>query len=69
MANVPDTKENRSKCVCPKCPSYPQDCQGEVLYCSVGKSRCDIAPKGCICPSCPIYPIYKLDKLYYCNQE
>ncbi len=68
MQSVPDTKENRERCLCPGCPSYPHDCKGELLYCSVGKSRCDISAKGCICNFCPVWKEYKLSSLYFCDK-
>lgn len=69
MEKVKDTKSNREKCVCPDCPSYPEGCKGEILYCSVGKSKCDIDAKGCNCTICPVYKENKLEGLYYCNIE
>jgi hypothetical protein len=41
---VPNTKENRDKCICRDCPSYNQ-CMSdgrEGLFCAVGKSKCEI---------------------------
>ncbi|MGZ7049581.1 MAG: glutamate synthase-related protein [Methanobacterium sp.] len=66
---IEDSKENRNKCACPYCPSYPHDCNGDVLYCANGKSRCDIEPEGCICNTCPVYFEYELNGLYYCNKD
>lgn len=66
---VKDSKQNRRKCICPKCPSYPLDCKGELLYCAAGKSRCDIKAKGCICNMCPVYFENKLKGLYFCDKE
>jgi glutamate synthase domain-containing protein 2 len=63
---VKDTKANREKCVCPSCPSYPEDCK-EILYCSLGNSCCDIAAKGCNCSICPVFKENKLKKIYFCN--
>lgn len=65
---ISDTEENRSRCLCPGCPSYPKVCKGELLYCSVGKSKCDIKAAGCICDSCPIWLEYKLSSLYFCDK-
>lgn len=65
---VEDNEANRKKCICPHCPSYPQDCSGEVLYCSRGKSKCDISAKGCVCNGCPVFFEYNLKKLYYCDK-
>jgi methylamine---glutamate N-methyltransferase subunit C len=68
--SVRNTKKNREKCLCPKCPSYPKDCGGENLYCSgeVGHSRCDINPRGCICPGCLVWNENKLKEIYYCTR-
>jgi glutamate synthase domain-containing protein 2 len=69
--SVKNTRENRKKCLCPSCPSYPRDCQGEVLYCAeaVGHSRCDIGAKGCTCPGCLVYSENKLKEIYYCARD
>jgi methylamine---glutamate N-methyltransferase subunit C len=69
MTKVPNTEENKAKCICGRCPSYPKDCPGEILYCASGKSQCDINAAGCICPGCPIYPEYDLETLYFCNKD
>ncbi len=66
---IKDSPENRKKCGCPYCPSYPHDCSGDVLYCATGKSRCEIHANDCICNTCPIYYEYELDGIYYCNKE
>jgi glutamate synthase domain-containing protein 2 len=66
---VKDTKSNRKKCFCPGCPSYPQDCKGEVLYCSLGKSKCDIKANGCLCNTCPVFIQNNLKDLYFCDKE
>ena len=66
---VHDSAENRAKCICVSCPSYPQECAGaEVLYCARGTSACDIAVKGCICSLCPVYAEHELQGLYYCDK-
>lgn len=66
---VHDSEENRTKCICLKCPSYPHGCNGERLYCAGGKSTCDIEARGCICSICPVYHAYKLGGIYYCDKE
>ncbi len=65
---VEDNENNRKKCICPKCPSYPHDSSGEVLYCSRGMSHCDIPAKGCICNGCAVFAENNLTKLYYCDK-
>jgi glutamate synthase domain-containing protein 2 len=66
---VKDTAKNRKKCICLKCPSYPQECKGEILYCGTIKSKCDIKAKGCVCNECPVYSEYDLEGLYFCDKE
>ncbi len=65
---IPDTKENKEKCHCPVCPSYPRDCDGEILFCGTHASQCDIGAEGCLCNTCPIFFENKLKGSYYCNQ-
>ncbi|RZN38571.1 MAG: DUF2769 domain-containing protein [Methanophagales archaeon ANME-1-THS] len=55
--------------VCSKCPSYPHECEGEILYCARGKSTSDIPVRGCICTLCPVYHEYQLAGIYYCDKE
>jgi glutamate synthase domain-containing protein 2 len=69
MQSVKDTKVNRRKCVCPSCPSFNKDCKGEILYCSLGKSSCDINAKGCKCGTCLVFKENKLKDFYFCNKE
>ncbi|MDD5489117.1 MAG: glutamate synthase-related protein [Candidatus Moranbacteria bacterium] len=68
---VQNSEENRKKCLCPSCPSYPHDCNGELLYCAeeVGHSRCDIDAKGCLCPGCVVWAENKLKEIYYCTRD
>ncbi len=67
--NIQNSKENRKKCACPYCPSYPHECSGDIMFCATGKSRCDIGAAGCICNTCPIYFEYELKGSYYCNKD
>ncbi len=66
---IENTAENRAKCLCTFCPSYSQNCKDEVLYCSIGASKCEIPVNGCICNSCPLYYEYNLQNIYYCCLE
>jgi methylamine---glutamate N-methyltransferase subunit C len=68
---VINSEENRQKCLCPNCPSYPHDCGGVVLYCSedVGHSHCDIAARGCLCPGCLVWKENNLSEIYYCTRD
>lgn len=68
-AKVPKTNENTAKCVCPRCPTYNtcMNSNEENLFCSKGRSKCDIDKKGCNCPTCPIWKEYGLDNFYYCE--
>ena len=66
---VPDTEENRQKCICANCPTYV-DCMGkngEILFCATGKTACAFESMGCICGECPIGGQYRLNDLYYCR--
>lgn len=65
---VPDTEENAKLCVCSGCPSFPQDCGKDILYCARGKSGCDIHADGCLCSICAVYSKYDLSELYYCDK-
>ena len=69
LMNIKNTLENRNKCHCKVCPSYPYKCGGEVLYCSKGPSKCDVSPQTCICDTCPIYYEYDLEGNYYCDKD
>lgn len=66
---VDDTLENRNRCICPHCPSYPNNCGGEVLYCALGHSMCEIGVKGCLCPGCPVYLENNLRTVYFCDKS
>jgi methylamine---glutamate N-methyltransferase subunit C len=63
-----DTPENTSLCLCPTCPSHPQQCRSERLYCARGVSKCDIQAAGCLCPTCPVWEKYGLNGNYYCDK-
>jgi glutamate synthase domain-containing protein 2 len=65
---ISDTKENREKCYCHLCPSYPQHCDGEILFCGTDTSQCDIEVQGCLCNTCQVFFENELKSLYYCNQ-
>src|SRR3989339_1700974 len=68
---VQNSKENRKKCLCPNCPSYPHECDGEVLYCAekVGHSQCDVNAKGCLCPGCLVWSENNIKEIYYCTRD
>ena len=65
---IPDTQENREKCHCSSCPSYPYNYDDEILFCGTDASKCDIEAQGCLCNTCPIFFENELKGLYYCNQ-
>jgi hypothetical protein len=54
VTGIKNTPENREKCHCTFCPSYPHDCPDELLYCSIGASKCEVPVNGFICYTCPI---------------
>lgn len=65
---VADSKENRQKCICRLCDSYPLDCEGELLFCGTNASKCEINAKTCLCNKCPVYKEYNLKGIYYCDK-
>lgn len=65
---VPNSEETRKKCICRLCKSYPHDCSGEILFCGISESKCDIKAKTCLCNKCPVYSEYGLKGLYYCDK-
>lgn len=69
MRGVTNSEENRKKCICPSCPSYPENCRGELLYCGKGKSKCEIPVSTCVCPGCPVYKENQLSGLFFCDKE
>ncbi len=64
-----DTEDNRAKCICASCLSFPRICNGEILYCAKGPSRCNIEVHQCICDRCQIYIENKLQGLYFCDRN
>jgi glutamate synthase domain-containing protein 2 len=66
---IENSPENREKCHCRFCPSYPHECKGELLFCARGKSNCEIEINGCICNTCPVYFENQLEGLYYCDKD
>jgi len=70
MSKVPDTPENREKCLCPRCPTLTaSECakeKKENIYCATGKSECELTRRGCLCGACPLWNEYSLSKGYFC---
>lgn len=69
LMKIKNSPENRAKCHCKLCPSYPYKCGGEVLYCGKGPSKCDVDIEVCICDTCPIYFKYDLKGIYFCDKD
>jgi len=69
LMEIKNSPENRAKCHCKLCPSYPYKCGGEVLYCGKGPSKCDVDVEVCICDTCPIYFEYGLQGIYFCDKD
>lgn len=65
---VPDTKENFEMCYCESCPTYDRCMigKGEKLYCSRGKTGCELERRGCVCGECNVAIKYALSSNYYC---
>ena len=70
LSTVPNTPENRDKCLCPGCPAYSACMEGkkEILYCSTGATSCKLEKWGCHCPRCPVQLEYKMVGLFYCEK-
>ena len=67
---VPDTEENTEMCLCPGCPTH-NECMkdnNERLFCSRGKTSCDLEKRGCLCGTCPVERNYGLTDFYYCAE-
>ena len=59
---VPNTSDNKVKCICVKCPTFSV-CMSdgkEGLFCAAGKSGCEINKQECICEMCQIDKEYQL---------
>ncbi len=69
LMKIKNSPENRAKCHCKVCPSYPFKCGGEDLYCGKGPSKCDVDAEICICDTCPIYFEYDLNGIYFCDKD
>lgn len=69
LMKIMNSPENRAKCHCKLCPSYPYKCGGEVLYCGKGPSKCDVDAEVCICDTCPIYFEHDLNGIYFCDKD
>ena len=66
---VPNTNENKIRCICPGCPTYNECMKGKekTFFCAQGQSECAIESQGCICGECPVASDYKLNELYFCK--
>ncbi len=69
MPTVPVTPGNALKCICPQCPTKPDD-GSKGLYCGTGASEKlgDIQMIACVCGECPIFEEYRLNSYYFCVQ-
>lgn len=67
---VPDTDENAERCLCPGCPTHNECMKSndERLFCSKGKTECELERKGCLCGTCPVEREYELTDFYYCAE-
>ena len=66
--NVPDTEENAEMCLCPGCPTHNECMKNERIFCSRGKTECDLEKRGCLCGTCPVERNYGLTDFYYCTE-
>lgn len=68
MPEIPDTAENLQACLCPGCPSKPDDGEGG-LYCGRGLSAVRTQTTGCRCTDCAVYQRHDLREGYFCAVE
>lgn len=62
------TDANKSKCLCPTCPTY-NSCMrdnGEGMFCGNGNTECDPKQQGCMCADCAVFAQYNLSGGYFC---
>ncbi|MCL5407225.1 MAG: DUF2769 domain-containing protein [Patescibacteria group bacterium] len=65
---VPNTPENNTNCLCPNCPTHNECMKDQKLFCSIGKTSCELKKQGCLCGECPVASEYQLHDLYFCEQ-
>lgn len=70
MSKVEKNRDNLSKCVCARCPSY-NECAieaNELLFCAdpLKERVCKYKMNICICDNCPVFKEAKLRARYYC---
>jgi methylamine---glutamate N-methyltransferase subunit C len=62
MGKVPNTPENKARCLCGGCPSYPAE---GGFFCARAY-REDITKRGCLCSDCANFKDFGLVDGYYC---
>ena len=67
---VPKTLKNFMGCICIKCPTHNMCMKVKLqkVFCSAGKTNCELLETGCICGKCPIALKYDLKGTYYCEK-
>jgi hypothetical protein len=67
MPKVDDNQENAEICKknCEPCLTYP-GVEGEVLFCSRGKSSAPKSKNGCNCGMCDVKKKYFCQGTYFC---
>ena len=71
LVPVPDSVENFQMCLCINCPTY-DDCMRkdeQRVFCSIGRTRCDVVRNGCVCGECPVATNYRLSGYYFCSSD
>lgn len=65
---IPNIDENADRCLCPGCPTHNRCMNNneERLFCSQGKTECELEKRGCLCGTCPVEREYELYDFYYC---
>jgi hypothetical protein len=66
---VESNDHDRSKCLCPHCPTYTicMAAEEEALFCGTSVTMCeDVERQGCVCGRCDVRRDYDLMGTYYC---
>ena len=64
------TAEDKSKCLCSRCPTYLQGRLAGAFFCVEGNHEPRPEELGCICRTCPVYIQYRFDPKghFYCRR-
>ncbi|TFG29639.1 DUF2769 domain-containing protein [Candidatus Thorarchaeota archaeon] len=55
-------------CQCSKCPTFIENGESDLVFCTLGKSSVIHEQKGCLCSTCAISKTMSLRWDYYCTR-